>query len=729
MRSQPIWHPQESTSAPAVYFEAIFSVSSPVNEATLRCAGTCAFEVRLNGTLVCRGVGPALTPDPVWETATVTEVVRAGENRLQVTAHGGEGRGRPWFRAEGRLSLGDGATVELGTGPGWLVRRADAWQNLVAGSVRAVYLATATLPTSPGTALARGDWESVAVVEAEEPWAWDPRPPVEAETWARRVVTFGEVDAEGALRFVDYPEPMTSGKCVRREALLRTGRQDALVQTRDPARAVYLVLDFGRPVTGYPRLRLHAGAGGVVDLGFARRPGELEETFRYVAGPGPADWTGHRLVTTRYLVVRLGSFSVETEVDCISMIERRGLVLTRGAFAAPGALPQVWATGLETLEACRQEVYRLVPGAPAYPWFTALPYLLNECCLTGDTRTAAAMLDSSRPPVFAGDGSLESLGYPLFVEAFFRYSGDRERVAPLLSVMVATLEPTASEGTTTTVETALRLAGVQALARLCRVLRDRSGRERCEQLIAQAETALDRVWNPDLGLYGNDPRDPGQDGSQWPNALVLFFGLGDEARRLHLCERLRTPEVHPVGSLHQAFFLAGGLWRAGADRRGLQVLNEYWGRLVDREGTTWPEKVRPGTETAAPGPEYLLGVHLLGIHPLDPGGAGLEIRPCPSGLDRAGGQLMTGRGPVRVEWRLSEGGARFFLRTEVAGEGELRLALPRLEQRFPTVVLNGETVWRNEKVHPNGFVHEVIAESERVVLVLHRSGVFEAEVA
>jgi hypothetical protein len=245
----------------------------------------------------------------------------------------------------------------------------------------------------------------------------------------------------------------------------------------------------------------------------------------------------------------------------------------------------------------------------------------------------------------------------------------------------------------------------------------------------RAEANLQQAWDPDLGLFGDAARGADQGYSQWPNALVLFFELGEESQRLLLRERLRTPGVSPVGSLHQAFFLAGGLWRTGADHRGMQALDEHWGRLVDREGGTWPEKARSGSEAAAPGPEYPLGVHLLGISPLSPGGADLEIRPFPSGLDRAAGQLMTGRGPVRVEWRLPEGGERFFLRVEVGGEGELRLALPRLERRFPTAVLNGETVWRNEKVHPNGFVREVIAEPERLVLVLHRSGVFEAEVA
>ena len=61
-------------------------------------------------------------------------------------------------------------------------------------------------------------------------------------------------------------------------------------------------------------------------------------------------------------------------------------------------------------------------------------------------------------------------------------------------------------------------------------------------------------------------------------------------------------------------------------------------------------------------------------------------------------------------------------------EVETHLAVPRLGMRFPTLTLNGETLWRNEKVYPNGFVREVISEDEWIVLVLQQGGRYEAGV-
>ena len=45
------------------------------------------------------------------------------------------------------------------------------------------------------------------------------------------------------------------------------------------------------------------------------------------------------------------------------------------------------------------------------------------------------------------------------------------------------------------------------------------------------------------------------------------------------------------------------------------------------------------------------------------------------------------------------------------------------------VILNGETVWRNEKVYPNFHVREVISEDERVVLVVHKAGRYQVELS
>ncbi len=726
MTADPIWHPHPHASQPCFVFQASFALSSPPAEASLQCAGQCAFQVYLNGALVCRGVGPSLTPEPVWETAALADLVALGQNTLRVLAYTEPGGPVPWFRAQGRLVLADGEVVELVSSPQWRCSADPAWERVGPAATGVRYLASAALGHGAVDPEAAGWVHAAAVTSAPAPHAWSPRLPVEAETFGRRLLAFGETAADGPLAWVDVPEPLAGCKCVRREAVLHEGRHTALVHTRDAGRAVYLVLDFGRQVTGYPRLRLRRASGGIVDLGLCRHPGTLATAWRYVVGGGPADWIGPRLETGRYLVVRLSGFDDEAELDCVSMVERRAVVLTQGTLEVDEWVARVWSAGLESIDVCRQEVYWLAPGAAAYPWLAALPVFLNDTAVTGDTQTAAAMLASQNPSAVGSGDDFQAWGQPLLAEAYYRHSGDASLLEDLLPAMVAALLDSAVP-TGDTAGVALALAAAEAVQRLCRG-RVRGGPSRCEPWRQRAAAALRRAWDEDRGLY-RDRLDQGDAAcSQWPNALVLYFGLGDAAWHARLCEQLRTADVRPVTGLLQAFFLAGGFWRAGDDRRALQTVAEHWGALAERDGATWWDKARRAGDITAPGPDYLLASYLLGVRIPDHAGADLEIRPVPSGLTRVGGSLMTAGGPIRVQWRAAANGD-FSLGLQATGEGQLRLALPRQDRRFPNVTLNGATVWRNEKVYPNAFVRQIVDEPDRLVLVVPRAGQYQAEVS
>ena len=112
---------------------------------------------------------------------------------------------------------------------------------------------------------------------------------------------------------------------------------------------------------------------------------------------------------------------------------------------------------------------------------------------------------------------------------------------------------------------------------------------------------------------------------------------------------------------------------------------------------------------------------MLGVRPLAPGYAQLEIRPPQGGVvERASGRLQTGRGTVQLNWWQWEG--LTTLEVDLEEKGETHLAMPRGPSRFPSLSLNGETVWRNEKVHPNATVREVVAEPDHIVLIVRERG-------
>ena len=699
MRSQAIWHP----AALAVYIRLEFRLTSAAAKGLLRCAASGPYEVFLNGERVGRGLGPAVAEVAVWEQFALDAALREGENVLLVFALGCGSA--DWFRAEGKIERSDGAEQVLYTGAPWQVQPADAWQG-------AAGYAAVLAPAEWAKGRFAG-WREAAVVAGAEPRDWSPLPAEERMVWAREVVAFGEVDGEGELEWVADPEAMQTAKCVRREALLTAGKTQSLVQAKDAARAAYIVLDFGRLLHGFPHLRLRGQFGAVIDLGFARAAGAVESRLRYVCRDGLQEWTAPQLATCRYLVVRIGSCPEQVEIDSVSLVERRVAVAARGRFTTVDEdWARLWQTGEQTLAASRQEGYAL--GEGRLNWDQLYVWAMNDLSATGCVDTAHAVLAGSEAPL----GGEQACFHTLFVELVQRYGGDRSTAVALAS-LVDGLQAAEAEGAPATADAALRAGAWQAVAALCRRIGDRQQAIQCERAHHRARKGLQAAWSEEQGLFA-DAAGAG-DCSRWTNALVLYFALANPRQQVRMAQHL-AGGLASEDDLWQAFFVAGALWRAGAGESALAYIQRKWGRLLARPGRTWGEKA--GSLAAQPGPDSLLAAYVLGVVPKAEGI--LEIRPQLSGLERAEGVVPTPYGDVEVAWGSYGGG--FSARLALPHDGETHLSVPRCDKRFPQIEINGETVWRNEKAHPNFHVHELISEEERVVMVLRRAGQYEVSV-
>ncbi len=698
MRSQAIWHP----AALAVYIRFEFHLSSAAANGLLRCAASGPYEVYLNGERVGRGLGPALAEVAMWEQFALDAALREGENVLLIFAIGCGAA--DWFSAEGKIERSDGAEQVLYTGAPWQVQPADAWGP-------ASYVAVLA-PAEWAKGRFAG-WREAAVVDGDVPREWSPLPAEERMVWAREVATFGEVASEGALEWVAFPETMQTAKCVRREAFLIGGKTHSLVQATDEGRAAYLVLDFGRLLRGFPHLRLRGRAGAVIDLGFARAAGAVESRLRYVCREGSQEWTAPQLAMCRYLVVRIGSCPEDMEIDSVALVERRVVVEPRGRFTTVGEdWERLWRTGEQTLADSRQEGYAL--GEERLNWDQLYVWAMNDLYVTGSVDTARGVLAGSETPI----GGEQACFHALFVELAQRYSGDRLTAERLVD-LVNSLQTAEAEGASATATVALQAGAWQAVVALCRRTRDRQQAVHCERAYHRARKELQAAWSEEQGLFADATG--AADCSRWTNALVLYFALANPRQQVRVAQHLSGDSASD--DLWQAFFVAGALWRAGADAAALAYVQKKWGRLLARPGRTWGEKA--GALAAQPGPESLLAAHVLGVMPKAEGILG--IRPQLSGLERAEGIVPTPHGDVEVAWGAYGGG--FSARLAVPHDGETHLSVPRCDKRFPQIEINGETVWRNEKAHPNFHVQELISEEERVVMVLRRAGQYEVSVA
>ena len=676
-------------------------MNSAAAKGLLRCAASGPYEVYLNGERVGRGLGSAVAEVAMWEQFALDAALREGENVLLIFAIGCGAA--DWFRAEGKIERSDGTEQMLYTGAPWQVQSADAWGP-------ASYVAV--LAPAEWTKGRFAGWREATVVAGAEPRNWSPLPAKESMVWAREVVAFGEVASEGALEWIASPEAMQTAKCVRREALLTGGKTHSLVQATDEARAAYLVLDFGRLLCGFPHLRLRGKAGAVIDLGFARALGTVESRLRYVCRDGLQEWTAPQLATCRYLVVRVGSCPEDMEIDSVALVERRVVVEPRGRFTTVGEdWERLWGTGEQTLAASRQEGYAL--GEERLNWDRLYVWAMNDLYVTGSVDTARAVLAGSETPI----GGEQACFHALFVELAQRYDGER-LTAERLAGLVNSLQTVEAEGASVTAAVALQAGAWLAVAALCRRTGDRQQAVQCERAHHRARKALQAAWSEEEGLFADAVGV--SDCSRWTNALVLYFALANPRQQARVAEHLSGGSASD--DWWQAFFVAGALWQAGADTAALAYVQRKWGHLLARPGRTWGEKA--GSVAAQPGPESLLAAHVLGVVPKAEGI--LEIRPQLSGLERAEGVVPTPHGDVEVAWGAYGGG--FSARLSVPHDGETHLSVPRCDKRFPQIEINGETVWRNEKAHPNFHVQELISQEERVVMVLRRAGQYEVSV-
>jgi len=116
------------------------------------------------------------------------------------------------------------------------------------------------------------------------------------------------------------------------------------------------------------------------------------------------------------------------------------------------------------------------------------------------------------------------------------------------------------------------------------------------------------------------------------------------------------------------------LAKAGRQAEGIEMLNDYWGTMIDAGATTVWEEWNPTTclpvnaqppqfgcpntwgglsliQPAGVGPVRWLFSEIVGITPETPGFQRVRIEPHPSGLTWAKGTIATPLGPVSVHWQ------------------------------------------------------------------------------
>ncbi|PTX94476.1 family 78 glycoside hydrolase catalytic domain [Opitutus sp. ER46] len=401
-------------------------------------------------------------------------------------------------------------------------------------------------------------------------------------------------------------------------------------------------------------------------------------------------------------------------------------VTAQGSFACSDPrLEAIWRTGLHTMRLCAHETFEDCPHYEQMQYAGDTMITSKLVMLTGGdyalTRQALHHFDWSRLPEGLTQSRYPSrltqvipswsLHWITAVRDYAYCAGDLDTVRTLLPGMQAVLDwfrrhgdadglparlpfwnitdwcadwprgvvPGADTGATCIIG-AQFIVALDEVADLCRWLGERGLHRRLKREADRLRLALHRrFWSETEGLYFDQSEHTTL--SQYGNAWAVLCGAAGEQQRARMMERFPQDPRLARGS----FFCWHAVFRA------LRLAGKY-DRMPEFLGP-WHETVGYGLDTfveensywrslchawsAHPALEFITGV--LGVSPLAPGFAEIEVAPHGCGLSHAAGTVCTPRGPVRVQWRREAG--RFGLRIEAPKDTRVRVVLPNGARR------------------------------------------------
>lgn len=486
------------------YFRKTVNIPGNVRSAKVQITGDSRYKLYVNGQYVGRG---PVRSSRVWQYFDEFEVgtlLRPGNNVFAVVLHFyGENTGwymlsRPGLLFQAEVGLASGQTMCIQSDATWKFWRSKAYvqdtprKNGALGFVE-VYDARQEQARWRDVEFDDSAWPAVAVVSRDSNSSDMPRvlpafPPenliprsipmlTEQEVLAARVIQTGETQnlpPSDALSPAEQMsrEPIDRLTCCNISnvgSLAANASEDAGAGSPNPdpkgcristveGKSAVLVLDFGREVTGYPRLELDGVEGGVVDLGISESllAGRVTPTRnglhcnRYVMRDGRQIWEAFEWDGFRYLQLTVRNCLRPVVLRRVAVNFTSYPVGNRGVFESNDvAVNRIWETCRHTLQLCMHDAYEDCPNREQRQW-VGDAYVESKVnyAIFGDTKLAEKFLrqtaQSQRSDGIIGmyyPGDLDNeatlsikdfvLHWTSALWEFYRFTGDLEILSDL----------------------------------------------------------------------------------------------------------------------------------------------------------------------------------------------------------------------------------------------------------------------------------------------------------
>ena len=391
-----IWNHGESH--PFHYFVMArrdFDLQESPSTSTLHITAEDRYLLYLNGQYLGRGPARSDARWKSYDTYDVSGQLHRGKNVLAVlgyyygTANNYSRDVRAGLFVQLEISKGSASEKVIGTDHSWKVRPAQGWRRDVrhisqhhgALGMTEVYNANLDPPNWTDSNFDDSTWESATVIaDHASPWSYlEPRQtPMmrEQEIFPIRVVQTGEVmDLQRMALETEVPERLTGEPHYRlqyariedSQALLHADGvmarlQSSPYQPGDPmdkgVRCPFLIVDFGRAVFGFPRVRMNGASGGIVEMTYGPDTlggrvlglsGALRLGDRYVTRQGQQTWQVFEYKQFRYLQIVFRNITTPLSVDSLSLVSYNYPAPRRGKFECSDAtLTKLWKACVDT---------------------------------------------------------------------------------------------------------------------------------------------------------------------------------------------------------------------------------------------------------------------------------------------------------------------------------------------------------------------------------------------
>jgi len=480
-------------------------------------------------------------------------------------------------------------------------------------------------------------------------------------------------------------------------------------QERYAKKGVYVILDFGREIAGFPRIHITTKGQGTIDLGYAEllesdgriNPHRANVNYadRYRIKPGTHEWETFDRRAFRYMQVDFRGLTAPVTIE-ISVNFSTYPVTWQGEFeCSDERLNEIWRIGAYTVQLNMEDAYTDCPWRERTQWWgDARIQALSNYHVFGDTRLVRQGIkqigqsqrkDGAMIPfwpgsyntvipafclywimsiwdyyMFTGDDSLIPEVFPKIQKLIGWFEGFKDKHGLLTDVgnwMFIEWTNSELEGTVSALNCLYgeALRNASSLAKLaCDDESSKTYSTRAEE-VRNAINA--HLFDPERGAYPEYWSEAKQafssKTSQMVNGLIAAYDISPE-RKMAVLKHVLDPknEIVPAGSFF-AYYLLLGMFRNGMVQEALDYIRTNWGRMLDWGATTFWEQWNTNNSLChgwASAPTSHLPAFILGVRPTEPGFKRFSVSPNTGDLKWAKGVIPTPHGSIEIEWSKEE---------------------------------------------------------------------------